>query len=88
MNTQYTVRNVPRQLDITIRKRAKIEGTSINDLLLRSLAEANGYKLSEQKDESANRLDWFIGKSNIGDDVIRALEDDDKLQKELMRNDS
>ena len=33
-----------------------------------------------------NQLDWFIGGGLIGEDVVSALEDEDKIQKALAKN--
>jgi len=78
---QYTIRNVPQPVDRYLRKRAKISGKSLNQVIIDELSEKAGVGKSSLNDS----LDWFYGANTIGDDVIKALEEDDKTQKELTR---
>jgi hypothetical protein len=82
MNTkQYTIRNIPEPVDRYLRKRAKLSNKSLNQVVIEELSThvGNGQK------NIIESLDWFIGSGGIGDDVIQALEEDDKAQKELTR---
>lgn len=82
MNTkQYTIRNIPEPVDRYLRKRAKLSNKSLNQVVIEELSThvGNGQK------NIIESLDWFIGSGGIGDDVIQALEEDDKVQKELTR---
>lgn len=78
---QYTVRNVPQTVDRYLRKRAKISGKSLNQVIIDELSEKAGVGTESLVDS----LDWFYGANTIGDDVIEALEEDDRIQKELTR---
>ena len=40
---QYTLRNVPRPLDAALRRRAREEGKSLNEVVLQVLKEALGF---------------------------------------------
>ncbi len=79
--TQYTVRGIPDQVDRYLRKKAKVSGRSLNQVVIDELSESTG--ISRQS--VADSLDWFYGSNTIGDDVIAALEEDDKIQKELTK---
>lgn len=82
MNTkQYTIRNIPEPVDRYLRKRAKLSNKSLNQVVIEELSThvGNGQK------NIIESLDWFIGGGSIGGDVIQALEEDDKEQKELTR---
>lgn len=78
---QYTIRNIPEPVDRYLRKRAKLSNKSLNQVVIEELSThvGNGQK------NIIESLDWFIGSGGIGDDVIQALEEDDKVQKELTR---
>ena len=77
---QYTIRGVPPATDRRLRKLAKISGKSLNEVVLDELTS------KENAGESlVDSLSWFIGSNTIGDDVIKALEEDDRAQKELTK---
>ncbi len=78
---QYTIRNIPQPVDRYLRKRAKISGKSLNQVIIDELSESAGVN----KTSLVDSLDWFFGSNTIGDDVLQALEEDDKIQKELTR---
>jgi len=78
---QYTVRNIPAPVDRYLRKRAKISGQSLNTVILQEL----GNKAEANKGAILESLDWFIGSGVMDDDVQRILDEDDKIQKELVR---
>lgn len=79
---QYTIRNIPEPVDRYLRKRAKLSGQSLNQVVIEELSDRAGATDSS----IVESLDWFIGYGKIGDDVIRALTDEDNAQKELARN--
>lgn len=78
---QYTIRNIPEPVDRYLRKRARLSNKSLNQVIIDELSERAGIG----KESLIDSLDWFIGSGGIGDDVIAALEEDDKAQKELTR---
>lgn len=77
---QYTLRNIPEPVDRYLRKRAKLSGKSLNQVIIDELAERSGVN----KPTLLESLDWFIG-SGIDDGTLKALEEEDKIQKELAR---
>jgi hypothetical protein len=82
MNTkQYTIRNIPESVDRYLRKRSRISGKSLNQVVIDELSEKAGVL----DDSSADSLDWFYGSNTIDEGTLRTLEEDDKIQKELIR---
>ena len=78
---QYTIRNIPEPVDRYLRKRAKLSGQSLNQVVIEELSEKAGVG----RQGLLESLDWFIGNGSIGDDVLHALEEEDKIQKNLAR---
>lgn len=86
MNTrQYTIRNIPPQLDRLLRKRAQLSGKSLNQLVLEDIAAQNNTPLTSQPTTILQSLDWFVGAGALGADVLQALAEDETIQKELVR---
>ena len=75
---QYTIRNVPNNLDVYLRKKVRLSGKSLNQVIIDELSEVASIK----NPQINNGLDWFIG-SGIDKDSLKALEEDDILQKTL-----
>lgn len=76
-NIQYTIRGIPRNLDDTLRLRAKKRRQSFNSLLVDTLKKgalvtsgASGAldtSRSSSSNEPKNNLDWFYGSGGIGE---------------------
>ncbi len=77
---QYTIRNIPDPVNRYLRKRAKLSGKSLNQVIIEELSE----KVASASTPPGNSLDWFIG-SGIDDETLRAIEQEDKVQKELSK---
>ena len=77
---QYTIRNIPEPVDQYLRKRARLSGQSLNQVVIDELSEKAGIGSESILDS----LDWFIG-SGMDEDVLKALEEEDKIQKEIAR---
>ena len=80
-STQYTIRGIPEQVDKYLRKRAKLSGQSLNQVVIDELSEKAGVSSLSLIDS----LDWFIGNSSIETETTTALEEEDALQKELVK---
>lgn len=78
---QYTIRNIPPAVDRYLRKRAQISGQSLNQVIIDELSSNAGLRSGGMTES----LDWFIGGGTMGDDERRALDEADKQQKELTR---
>lgn len=74
---QYTIRNIPEPVDRYLRKRAKLSGQSLNQVVIEELSDKAGVG----KQSLTESLDWFIGKGSIDNATIKALEEEDRLQK-------
>ncbi len=79
---QYTIRKVPESVDQYLRRRARISGKSLNQVIVDELSE----KANLGKSDLIASLDWFIGSGSVGDDVLGALDEEDKIQKEITKN--
>jgi len=75
---QYTVRNIPEPLNRYLRKKAQLSGKSLNRVIIEELSE----KVAAPNAPAATALAWFIG-SGIDDATLQALDEEDKLQKEI-----
>jgi len=71
---QYTIRNVPEDLDKRLRLRSKKKGESFNTTLLKAL------NLSTPTNTSSD-LDWFYGSGGIGEEELRAFSDQRIIDK-------
>lgn len=79
---QYTIRNIPAPVDRYLRKRAKLSGQSLNTVILHEL----GSNVKPSSGNLLDSLDWFIGSGEIDEDMQRALDEDDKIQKKLVHS--
>ena len=79
---QYTIRNLPAQLDRLIRKRAKEEGKSINTVAVEALMEAFGMRESEP---SYRELSDLSGRWVDDPAVEEALEAQRGIDDEMWR---
>ncbi len=78
---QYTIRNVPEEVDRALRKQAKASGKSINEVALDALAKA-------ARIDSLSRLEEFrdiIGSWVEDPEFDRALEAQRQIDEELWR---
>jgi len=55
---QYTVRNIPKRIDDVLRKKAKAEGRSLNDVVLDALSRGAGLGTEKVKYRD---LSWMAG---------------------------
>lgn len=76
--TQYTIRNIPEPVNRYLRKKSRLSGKSLNQVVIDELSE----KVILPSATLGSGLDWFIG-SGIDEPTLQALKDEDKIQKEL-----
>lgn len=79
---QYTIRAVPRNLDNFLRRQAKIQGKSLNRLILDYIEQATKLDM-QQTDED---FDWIIGANTMDSASMQAiveLKATDKLKSRL-----
>lgn len=75
---QYTIRNIPAPVDRYLRKKARLSGKSLNQVVVDELSG----KVAPPAAPVGTALNWFIG-SGIDDATLQALQDEDKVQKEI-----
>ena len=68
-NIQYTIRNVPEDLDKKLRQRSKKRGESLNQTLIQALSS------STKVNSTSGDLDWFYGSGGIGKEELQAFAD-------------
>jgi hypothetical protein len=69
--TQYTVRSVPRKLDVFLRRQARLRSKSLNRTILDYIEQAT--KLDMQQEDTDDNFDWIIGSNTLDDDSLRAM---------------
>jgi hypothetical protein len=80
--TQYTIRNIPEPVNRYLRKKARLSGKSLNQVIVDELSE----KVADPSATVGPALSWFIG-SGMDDATLLALDEQDKLQKKLAAKD-
>jgi hypothetical protein len=75
---QYTIRNVPDPVNRYLRKKSRLSGKSLNQVIIDELSE----KVASPSANVVDALDWFIG-SGLDDTTLQALEEEDLAQKVL-----
>ena len=72
---QYTLRNIPKVVDQALRKKAKAEGKSLNQVTLEVMARGlglNGERVNQTD------LDWFLGTGGgLEPEVHKAIAEHD-----------
>lgn len=77
---QYTIRNVPNSLDAALRRRAREQGKSLNEVAIEALARGAG--VTEERCRQRDLHD-IVGTWHSDRAFDRALEAQDKIDKEL-----
>lgn len=78
--TQLTIRNVPQEVSARLRQLARVRRTSVNQVVLDELYE----RVAGPRPSAAEALKDIFG-TGFDPEVARALEEDDRAQKELVR---
>ena len=71
---QYTIRNIPKDVDRALRKRAKAEKKSMNQVALDALRAGAGLNGEVQR---RTDLEWFFGSGPLEPAVLKAIEEQD-----------
>lgn len=77
---QYTLRNVPEEIDRALRERARQEGRSLNEVTLQALRQALGL---DGESERRRDLSAFAGTWVEDPAVDQALADQRRIDTEL-----
>lgn len=78
---QYTIRNVPEDLDRKLRTRSKKSGQTFNATLVQALRSS----VNAPKDHMKSDLDWFYGSGGIGKEEMQAFEDQRTIDNEAWK---
>ncbi len=73
---QYTIRNVPEPVNQYLRKKSRLSGKSLNQVIIEELSD----KVADPRSSAKEALGWFIG-SGIDTDTLNAQEEEDRIQK-------
>jgi hypothetical protein len=79
---QYTLRGIPRQIDSALRRRAKRENKTLNQVALEAMAEGLGVQEESRKRRS---VDDLLGSRKRDPDLEAALEDQRPIDPDLWR---
>jgi hypothetical protein len=79
---QYTLRKVPREIDKALRKKAKDEGKSLNQVALEALARGAGVTAEPPK---FHDLDFAIGTWVEDPEFDKAILDQDQIEPDMWK---
>jgi plasmid stability protein len=79
---QYTIRNIPKELDAALRRRAREAGTSLNQAAVEAMARGAGLPGAATPRRTLRDL---AGRWRDDPDFDRAIADQDKVDAELWR---
>lgn len=68
---QYTIRDIPKEVDKALRAKARAEGASLNEVAVRTLAKGLGL---DGVPCVYDDLDWFLGSGGLERAVTQAIE--------------
>lgn len=69
--TQYTIRSVPKALDVFLRRQATARGKSLNQTVLDYIEQATKLDMQESDDDFA----WLIGANTLDSKSLKAISD-------------
>jgi len=79
---QYTLRRVPRDLDKAIRRKARREGRSLNEIAIEALVRGMGI---EQNAVENHDLDFAIGSWVDDPEFDKVMEDQRRIDPDLWK---
>jgi plasmid stability protein len=79
---QYTLRNIPEAVDAALRRRARQEGKSLNDVALEALSESVGLGPRTVRRRDLRKL---AGTWKPDKEFLKALADQDRIDPEMWK---
>jgi hypothetical protein len=79
---QYTIRGIPRQIDAALRRRARVQRKTLNQVAVEALAEGLGMLEEPKKRRSVQDL---LGARRKDADLEAALDEQRRIDPELWR---
>lgn len=77
-NIQYTIRNVPTDVDYALRLRAKKKKQSFNATIVQALQQST----SINKHQAKSDLEWFYGSGGLGQIELDAFKEQRAIDKQ------
>ncbi|KAB2962958.1 MAG: hypothetical protein F9K16_07750 [Thermoanaerobaculia bacterium] len=84
---QYTLRNVPPEIDAALRRRARREGRSLNEMAIQALREATGME-GEVAEPRRRDLSDVVGSWIAEPAVDEALDEPRRVDPDLWSGDA
>ncbi len=78
---QYTIRNIPKPVDAALRRKAKAEGRSLNELVIEAIEQ----QLQAPRPKVFHDLDFLIGSGPLEPEVLAAIEESDRVHPDELR---
>lgn len=79
---QYTLRNIPKDVDAALRRRASAEGKTLNEAAVDALAEGLGLTRESKRRRSVRDL---VGSVPCDPELEAAIADQRRIDEELWR---
>lgn len=79
---QYTLRNIPRQLDQALRRRAREQGKTLTEVAIEAMADGVGLKGQRRRRRSVRDL---VGARAPDPELRATLDDQRRIDPELWR---
>lgn len=81
-NVQYTIRSIPKEVDIYLRWQARNQRRSLNATVLSYIESAIKRDKIKQEDD----FSWIIGSNTIDDASLKAIKDTKEYDKQKQRS--
>ncbi len=82
MSMQYTLRNLPKELDQALRRRAREQGKTLSQVAIEAMAEGVGLRGEPKRYRSVRDL---VGARSPDPELRSALDDQRRIDPELWR---
>jgi len=79
---QYTLRNIPQAVDAELRRRARQEGKSLNEIAIEALTESAGLGQQTLRRRDLSKL---AGTWKPDREFLQAIADQDRIDPELWK---
>ncbi len=79
---QYTLRSIPPDVDRWLRRRADEESRSLNEMVIRVLADAARGRTSPRRHRD---LSWLVGALGPDPELDQALKDQRRIDEDMWR---
>lgn len=79
---QYTLRNIPKEVDQALRRRAQRQGRSLNEIALEALSMGAGVPVNDQGRLKYRDLSDIAGTYVYDPEFERAMQEQDQIDPE------